>query len=108
MRFSQLTIIVSLVVAVSAIPISKDDNQIRAAPFKLENGEKAQELNLNFQKLTASSPCTAGEEACVQGQLAQCIDGKFVLTPCTATLQCFALPLVNKLGTRYVPHLSEQ
>jgi hypothetical protein len=34
----------------------------------------------------------------------QCVNGKFVMTPCASTLQCAVLPLVNKSGTRYVPH----
>ncbi|KAI0267600.1 hypothetical protein BGY98DRAFT_925583, partial [Russula aff. rugulosa BPL654] len=50
---------------------------------------------------------TSGEQARVQGQLAQCVGGKFVMTPCAAGLQCFAPPLVNKPGTRYVPHPHE-
>ncbi|KAH9989941.1 hypothetical protein BJV77DRAFT_948011 [Russula vinacea] len=70
-----------------------------AAPFTLQNGQEAQALNRKFQSLTASSSCSSGEQACVQGQLAQCVSGKFVLAPCASTLQCVALPLVNKPGT---------
>ncbi|KAI0264557.1 hypothetical protein BGY98DRAFT_927890, partial [Russula aff. rugulosa BPL654] len=50
---------------------------------------------------------TSGEKACMQGQLAQCVGGKFVMTPCAADLHCFAPPFVNKTGTRYVPHPHE-
>ena len=105
MRFSQVAFSVTLVAAVSAGPISGDYHQRRAAAasFALKNGQDAQALNQKFQSLSTSSSCNSGEQACVQGQLAQCVDGKFVMTPCASTLQCVALPLVNKPGTRYVP-----
>ena len=102
MRFSQVAFSVTLVAAaVSAGPISADYHQ-RRAQFTLKNGQDAQALNKKFQSLSASSSCNAGDQACVQDQLAQCVDGKFVMTPCAATLKCVALPLVNKPGTRYV------
>lgn len=95
MRFSELAFCITFVAtAVSAGPMD------RRAAFTLQNGKEAQALNSKFQSLTASSSCTAGEQACVQGQLGQCVNGKFVLTPCSAPLQCVALPLVNKPGTR--------
>ena len=74
---------------------------LRAA-FTLQNGQEAQALNRQFQTLTASSACTTGETACVGGKLAQCVGGTFSISSCAATLQCVALPLVNKPGTRYV------
>jgi hypothetical protein len=109
MRFSQVafSISVTLVAAVSAGPVAVDYNghhQRRgggAAPFTLQNGQEAQVLNRKFQSLTTNSSCTSGEQACVQGLLAQCVDGKFVLAACGSTLQCVALPLVLKPGTRY-------
>ena|SRR5258707_11711124 len=106
MRFSQVafSISVTLVAAVSAGPISGGYNQRRAAAFALQNGQDAQALNRKFQSLSTSSSCNTGDQACVQGQLAQCVNGKFVLSQCASTLQCVALPLVNKPGTRYVPH----
>jgi len=70
-----------------------------AASFKAQNGKDAQALNQKFAGLTANSPCTAGEQACVNGQFAQCVAGKFSLTPCSGGLKCTALPLVNKPGT---------
>ena len=36
---------------------------------------------------------------CIDGGFAQCDSGKYVNLGCSATLQCFALPLVNKPGT---------
>ena len=89
-------------ISVLTTHIQKRDNVERRAAFTLQNGLDAQKLNQQFKGLTSSSPCTSGETACVNGQLAQCVGNKFELSPCSATLQCVALPLVNKPGTRYV------
>jgi hypothetical protein len=94
MRFSELAFCITLVAAVSAGPVD------RRAAFTLQNGKDAQALNKKFAGLSANSACTAGEQACVGGQLGQCVAGKFALTPCAASTQCVALPLVNKAGTR--------
>jgi len=68
--------------------------------FQLQNGKDAQALNAKFATLTASSACTAGENACVNSNFAQCVNGAFVTTSCgAAPLTCAALPLVNKAGT---------
>jgi len=71
----------------------------RRAAFTQQNGIDAQALNAKFQGLTADSSCTDGESACVNGGFAQCVGGKFQVTPCAGGLQCFALPLVNSPGT---------
>ncbi|KAF8513816.1 hypothetical protein BU17DRAFT_14522, partial [Hysterangium stoloniferum] len=52
-----------------------------------------------FVSLTTSSSCTVGQNAYVNNQFVQCVDGKFVLTGCAGGLQCAALPLVNSPGT---------
>ncbi|KAF9525167.1 hypothetical protein CPB83DRAFT_564277 [Crepidotus variabilis] len=70
-----------------------------AGGFKQANGQAAQGLNAKFAGLTADSPCTAGENACVKGGFAQCVGGKFVVTQCSGGLVCAALPLVNSAGT---------
>ncbi|RDB23349.1 hypothetical protein Hypma_009103 [Hypsizygus marmoreus] len=70
-----------------------------AGDFKLQNGKDAQALNAKFTTLTADSACTDGDQACIGTSFAQCVGGKFVTTPCSATLSCLALPLVNKAGT---------
>jgi len=67
--------------------------------FQLQNGKDAQKLNAKFTKLTASSPCTDGDLACIDKGFAQCSGGKFVVTQCAASTICAALPLVNKAGT---------
>jgi len=67
--------------------------------FLLANGQAAQQLNAQYANLTPDSPCTEGENACVTGQFAQCVGGKFVLTPCAPTLSCYSLPLLLKPGT---------
>jgi len=72
---------------------------LKRASFTLQNGKDAQKLNAQFETLSASSSCTSGQNACVQGQFSQCVDGKFVSTPCSGGLTCVALPLVNSPGT---------
>lgn len=67
--------------------------------FAVQNGQDAQALNEKFKTLTASSPCTDGENACVGGAFAQCVGGKFATSSCSASLTCVALPLVNSRGT---------
>jgi len=94
MRFSDVIFPLSLTVATVSAGVVD-----RRAAFTLQNGLDAQKLNQQFQTLTASSTCTSGETACVNGQLAQCAGNKFSLSSCAATLQCVALPLVNKPGT---------
>jgi len=94
MHFSQLVFSLTFVAtAVTAGPVDP-----RAA-FSLQNGKDAQALNREFQGLTANSPCTSGQSACVNGKFAQCVGGKFQPTPCATGEQCVALPLVNKPGT---------
>jgi len=72
---------------------------VRRASFTVSNGQDAISLNQKFASLTPDSACTAGENACVQGQFAQCVNGKFVLQPCGTGTVCAALPLVNSAGT---------
>ncbi|KAF9077975.1 hypothetical protein BDP27DRAFT_1207573 [Rhodocollybia butyracea] len=67
--------------------------------FALSNGQAAQALNAQFASLTASSPCTSGQNACVGGAFAQCVSGAFVTTTCSGGTTCAALPLVNSAGT---------
>ncbi|KAF8515986.1 hypothetical protein BU17DRAFT_19550, partial [Hysterangium stoloniferum] len=67
--------------------------------FTLSNGKAAQALNKQFTSLTTSSSCTAGQNACVNNQFVQGVDGKFVLTRCAGGLQCAVLLLVNSPGT---------
>jgi hypothetical protein len=67
--------------------------------FALQNGKDAQKLNAQFATLSASSSCTEGQNACVNGGFAQCVGGKFAITQCAATTTCAALPLVNSPGT---------
>ncbi|KAI0810891.1 hypothetical protein BC629DRAFT_1589635 [Irpex lacteus] len=71
----------------------------KRAAFTLQNGLDAQKLNAQFATMSADAPCTAGQSACVQGAFAQCVNGKFVTSPCSGGLTCVALPLVNSAGT---------
>ncbi|KAG8220129.1 hypothetical protein J3R82DRAFT_1150 [Butyriboletus roseoflavus] len=72
--------------------------QRQTSSFQLQNGIDAINLNNQFVSLTANSSCTSGN-ACVNGQFAQCVNGKYVLSPCSLGLACAALPLVNSAGT---------
>ena len=51
---------------------------------------------------SASSSCNAGEEVCMQGQVTECVNGKFVMTP-VRPLQCVALPYLER-GTYHRQH----
>ena len=102
MRFSSIVFLpLALAGLVAAGPIAE-----KRASFTLQNGKDAQALNRKFASLSASSKCTTGENACVGGAFAQCVDGKFVTTPCAGGLTCVALPLVNSPGTRYVTRIT--
>ncbi|PFH50520.1 hypothetical protein AMATHDRAFT_144960, partial [Amanita thiersii Skay4041] len=72
------------------------------ADIKKQNGLDAQKLNSQFATLKSTDSCQAGSMACVNNSFAQCVDGKWALSPCPSGLQCFALPLVNKQGTSLV------
>ncbi|PBK87820.1 hypothetical protein ARMGADRAFT_1016406 [Armillaria gallica] len=79
--------------------VSPASSATSATGFQKQNGEDAKALNAQFASLTASSPCTDGDEACVNSGFAQCVGGQFTITQCAGGTQCFALPLVNKAGT---------
>ncbi|KAF5391633.1 hypothetical protein D9757_002461 [Collybiopsis confluens] len=40
-----------------------------------------------------------GQDTCVDGAFSQCVDSKFMMTPCASGLSCFALLLLNSNGT---------
>jgi len=69
------------------------------AATQLQNGKDAIAQNAQFAALSASSSCTAGEQACVAGAFAQCVGSAFSLTQCAGGTVCAALPLLNKAGT---------
>ncbi|KZT43758.1 hypothetical protein SISSUDRAFT_496600 [Sistotremastrum suecicum HHB10207 ss-3] len=96
------------VVALPPPPTTSDDTTPPAdtsspsndgSGFSLQNGLDAQALNTQFATLDLSSSCTEGQNACVNGDFAQCVGGQFVTTSCAAGLTCVALPLVNSAGT---------
>ncbi|KAI0374556.1 hypothetical protein BV20DRAFT_961760 [Pilatotrama ljubarskyi] len=93
MKYS-VFVALSLALAASASP-----RFVSRASFSLQNGKDAIALNQKFATLTADSPCTAGENACVDSKFAQCVNGKFVTQACAGGLVCAALPLVNSPGT---------
>jgi hypothetical protein len=96
MKFSAVVVALALFASANAVPFNKRQDP---KPFAHDNGVAAQKLNDDFKKLTPDSPCTAGENACVDGGFAQCVGNKFQVTQCAGGTSCFALPLVNKPGT---------
>uniref|UniRef100_A0A1D1XPD7 Endochitinase n=1 Tax=Anthurium amnicola TaxID=1678845 RepID=A0A1D1XPD7_9ARAE len=96
MKFSAVVVALALFASANAVPFNKRQDP---KPFAHDNGVAAQKLNDDFKKLTADSPCTDGQSACVDGGFAQCVGNKFQITQCGGGTSCFALPLVNKPGT---------
>ncbi|TFY79008.1 hypothetical protein EWM64_g5001 [Hericium alpestre] len=86
-----------LSVGVSAVPMR--ERRAADAATQTANGQQATSENNNFKSLTATSSCTAGQDACVNDQFAQCVGGKFVLQACGPGTVCASLPLVNSKGT---------
>ncbi|KFY13005.1 hypothetical protein V491_06554 [Pseudogymnoascus sp. VKM F-3775] len=59
----------------------------------------AKEYNNNFATLTSESSCTSNTKACIGGNLATCLQGRYILTECSAAdTACFALPLTDTEG----------
>src|SRR5947208_3023168 len=68
--------------------------------FRPKNADEAEKLTEDFKKLTPDSPCQTGDQACINDQFAQCVNGKFQSNSCgSPPLECVVLPLVNKPGT---------
>jgi len=84
MKYSTL-VALALAAGSSARPLRRQNPSLAA-------GQAAVALNAQFASLTASSSCTAGQDACVNGQFAQCVNGAFVTTACAAGTICAALP----------------
>ena len=49
--------------------------EVAAADFRLKNALAAQQLNAAFATLTTDAPCSAGQDACIGGAFAQCVNG---------------------------------
>ncbi|KAI0747050.1 hypothetical protein C8Q80DRAFT_1106183 [Daedaleopsis nitida] len=95
MKFSAL-VALAMVLSVSARP---DFRRARRADTELQNGQDAIAENNRFKTLTADSPCTHGDTACVNDKFAGCVDTKWVLQSCAAGLICASLPNSGALGT---------
>lgn len=88
-----------LLTSATPSPSHPSSRNFRRAAFTVQNGKDAIALNAKFASLTPNSTCKTGEEACVNKAFAQCVDDKFVLSPCGAGLECVVLPLVLSPGT---------
>jgi len=95
----QLTAFVAILALSSPLALSHPlrRRQLSGDPL-LQNGLEAQKLNVAFQGLKASDNCTNGDIACVEGALALCRGDSWVTQNCPQTLQCFALPDIDKEG----------
>lgn len=83
----------SLLLSVDAGPLAGRETLL------LQNAQDAISLNAKFRTLGLTAPCTMGEVACVNDQLARCAQGQFELIPCNAGLVCRASPKINSPGT---------
>ncbi|THU90745.1 hypothetical protein K435DRAFT_801766 [Dendrothele bispora CBS 962.96] len=97
MRAAFVTLALALAVAARPSPLNRFS--ARQDNVALQNGKDAIALNDKFKTLTADSPCQAGDQACINGGFAQCVNGKFVVQQCAGGTTCAALPLVNSAGT---------
>ncbi|KAJ7484482.1 hypothetical protein FB451DRAFT_1028201, partial [Mycena latifolia] len=68
------------------------------APTLLKNGQTAQNINAQFQNMSANDSCNTGDVACIKGDLATCVDDKWQTESCPQSLSCFAVPLVGQTG----------
>ncbi|CAA7269309.1 unnamed protein product [Cyclocybe aegerita] len=66
-----------------------------------QNALDAQKLNVEFQSIKPSDACKTGAIACVDNAIADCVDSKWDTksTVCPDSVQCFALPSSNAVGT---------
>jgi len=76
------------------LPTLRQYNEVRLA-----NGQEAILLNEKFKTLKADSSCNDGDMACVEGKLARCSGGNFLLKDCAPGTICSALPLEISSGT---------
>ncbi|KDQ60106.1 hypothetical protein JAAARDRAFT_32486 [Jaapia argillacea MUCL 33604] len=84
----------SVVHVARAVPTPLDANTL------LQNGQAAQILNAEFQNLTITDACDAGQLACISGRRALCTtNGTWETARCSLGHQCFALPSVRENGT---------
>lgn len=95
MKFNTAIVLLALSVSITARPVRRQ----AAADVQLQNGKDAIAQNDKFAGLNANSPCSEGDQACINNGFAQCVGGKFVIQPCAGGTVCKALPLVNAPGT---------
>ncbi|KAJ7698696.1 hypothetical protein B0H17DRAFT_1328571 [Mycena rosella] len=68
------------------------------APTLLKNGQTAQNLNAQFQNISASDSCQTDSIGCIAGDLANCVDSKWQTQGCPNSLSCFVVPLLSRPG----------
>ncbi|TFK57537.1 hypothetical protein OE88DRAFT_1730883 [Heliocybe sulcata] len=100
MKYSTILAVASaLAVSVEARPMTR---RAASADVQKQNAQQAAQLNQQFQSMTVGQTCTAGTNACINGQFAMCVNGKMAATGCAGGTTCAAVPLVNSAGTSIV------
>ncbi|KAH7929757.1 hypothetical protein BV22DRAFT_1125490 [Leucogyrophana mollusca] len=92
-RFSQAGVSETKRSVKRAEPVKRSLAQLQA------NGPAAKALNQEYATLTASSNCTDGAVACVQGQYAHCYQNRYLTWSCPSDWTCQALPNEWSTGT---------
>ncbi|THU96530.1 hypothetical protein K435DRAFT_664342, partial [Dendrothele bispora CBS 962.96] len=96
-RLATLAIVLSLL-DLALVDVQARPTQNLSDDDLLANGQKAQQLNAAFKNLTVDDACSTGDQACISGDLANCVDDKWQTTSCRGSQQCFALPSVKQQG----------
>jgi hypothetical protein len=92
----------SLLVAIFAISVARCAPAPNSTVFT-DNARQAQQFNAKFLNLKATDACQAGETACVGGNIAKCVAGKFVASEqCPDGRECLAIPNIQTPGTSLV------
>jgi len=88
------------IVFASALLTSAASSYSRRSIANLQqNGPAAKALNEQYATLTASSPCSGGDIACIGGQFASCWGGSYHLYSCPGDWTCAAIPNEWSSGT---------
>ncbi|KAF8067732.1 hypothetical protein FPV67DRAFT_1153321 [Lyophyllum atratum] len=95
------TLATVLLAAMTSISVLAAPTQPLDAATLLKNGQNAQKLNVAFQTMKETDPCTDEDKACMSEGVAVCRNGKWDAAQggCSKTQACFALPSVRETGT---------
>ncbi|ELR03753.1 hypothetical protein GMDG_06383 [Pseudogymnoascus destructans 20631-21] len=93
------TSIIKVPTIISGTPTALFSTASDAASISAENLRLAREYNDIYATLTPDSICAPDSIACVDGERATCVDGRYTLTGCGFNSQlCYAMPLTQSPG----------